>query len=67
MKDPAEFTPIELYRAGFQAQVEKFGVAGVTRFMLLLERGRGNYTEERQEILKAVALAEASARTRKWM
>ena len=42
----------EIKQKGWQALVKELGYAGATKFMLLFDPGRGNYVEDRKEILK---------------
>jgi tagatose-1,6-bisphosphate aldolase len=42
----------EIKQKGWQALLKELGYAGATKFMLLFDPGRGNYVEDRKEILK---------------
>jgi hypothetical protein len=42
----------EILEEAYEAIVEKLGLAGFTRFIRLTQGGRGNWTEERREVLK---------------
>jgi tagatose-1,6-bisphosphate aldolase len=46
----------EIKQKGWDALVKELGYAGATKFMLLYEPGRGNYTEERKDILKETTI-----------
>jgi hypothetical protein len=46
----------EIKQKGWQALVKELGYAGATKFMLLFDPGRGNYVEERKEILKETTI-----------
>ena len=46
----------EIKQKGWDALVKEFGYAGATKFMLLYEPGRGNYTQERKDILKETTI-----------
>lgn len=58
MKKSAYKTPHEISVLGFQALVEKLGPGGALRFLNQYEKGRGDYTRERRQILKGVRLAD---------
>jgi hypothetical protein len=42
----------EIERKGWQALLKELSYAGATKFMLLFDPGRGDYVEDRKEILK---------------
>lgn len=42
----------EVREKGWQALVSALGYAGATKFILLSEKGRGDYTKERRTIFK---------------
>ncbi|MCL4322674.1 MAG: hypothetical protein M1273_08725 [Deltaproteobacteria bacterium] len=42
----------EIKRRGWTALVKELGYAGATKFILLYETGKGNYTRERKELFK---------------
>jgi hypothetical protein len=44
-------TPEELRRQGFSALVDALGWANAVRFLQQYERGQGDYTRERDQIL----------------
>jgi hypothetical protein len=46
----------EIKQKGWQALVKELGYAGATKFMLWFDPGRGNYVEDRKEILKETTL-----------
>jgi hypothetical protein len=46
----------EIKQKGWQALIKELGYAGATKFMLLFDPGRGNYVEERKEILKETTI-----------
>jgi tagatose-1,6-bisphosphate aldolase len=46
----------EIKQKGWDALVKELGYAGATKFMLLYEPGRGNYTRERKDILKDITI-----------
>ena len=46
----------EIKQKGWQALVKELGYAGATKFMLLFDPGRGNYVEDRKEILKETTI-----------
>ncbi len=46
----------EIRQKGWQALVKELGYAGATKFMLLFDPGRGDYVEERKEILRETTI-----------
>jgi hypothetical protein len=46
----------EIRKKGWKALVEALGHAGATQFMLVYEKGKGNYTRERKQIFKGVTI-----------
>lgn len=44
-------TPEQVRRAGLEALEKALGTAGMIRFLQLFERGRGNYTRDREKWL----------------
>ena len=42
----------ELIKKGYRALIRELGLVGFVRFVRLTEGGRGNWTEERKEVLK---------------
>lgn len=46
----------EIKQKGWQALIKELGYAGATKFMLLFDPGRGNYVEDRKEILKETTI-----------
>ena len=44
-------TPEEIRREGLRALVERLGVVGAVRFLQLFERGKGDYTKDREKFL----------------
>lgn len=46
----------EIKQKGWDALVKELGYAEATKFMLLYEPGRGNYTEDRKDILKETTI-----------
>ncbi len=49
----------EIKQKGWNALVKELGYAGATKFMLLYEAGRGNYIQERRDILKEITIEKA--------
>ncbi len=43
---------------GFNALLKELGPSGMARFIRQFDNGSGNYTEEREELLKDVTLEE---------
>lgn len=56
MKPNRYRTPHEIAVKGFEALVEKLGPGGALQFIHQFEKGRGDYTKERQKILKGLSL-----------
>jgi hypothetical protein len=54
-------TPNEIAVKGFEALVERLGPGGALQFIHQFEVGRGDYTKERQKILKSVTLRKLRA------
>jgi len=48
----------EIKTKGWNALVKELGYAGATKFILLYEPGKGNYTKERRKLFKALSLEE---------
>ena len=46
----------EIKQKGWQALVKELGYAGATKFMLLFDAGRGDYIEDRKEILRGTTI-----------
>jgi len=61
MKRKAYRTPHEIAVKGFEALVEKLGPGGAVQFIHQFEKGRGDYTKERQRILKGLTLRKLRA------
>ena len=51
-------TPHEISILGFEALVEKLGAGGALEFLSQYEKGRGDYTREREGILNDMPLDE---------
>lgn len=51
MKIYIDLTPAEIRKEGWEALVSQMGVAKSLRFLLEYEKGHGNYTELRKEML----------------
>ena len=47
---------MKLYHVLWDALVKELGYAGATKFMLLYEPGKGDYTRERKDILKDITI-----------
>jgi len=56
-----------ILREGFDALVEKLGPAGALRFMLHCDPGKGDYSQERSEILKDIDAEQAMELTEREM
>ena len=46
----------EIKTIGWKALVKELGCSGATKFMLLYEKGEGDYTKERKELFKDVTV-----------
>ena len=46
----------EIREKGWQALVKSLGYAGATKFILLCEKGRGDYTKDRRNIFKGTTI-----------
>ena len=46
----------EIKHKGWHALVKELGYAGATKFMLMYDPGRGNYTKERKDILDKITI-----------
>jgi len=49
----------EIKQKGWNALVKELGYAGATKFMHLYEPGKGDYTQERKDILKETTIEKA--------
>lgn len=47
-----ELTDGEVRKLGWEALCRELGIVGAARFMRQMERGTGNWTEERRELFK---------------
>jgi hypothetical protein len=61
MKARTYSTPHEIAVKGFEALVEKLGPGGAIQFIHQFEKGRGDYTKERQKILRDLTLRKLKA------
>jgi len=50
----------EVRGKGWQALVSALGYAGATKFILLSEKGRGDYTKERRTIFRGATIKSIS-------
>ncbi len=48
----------EIKNKGWDALVKELGYSGATKFILLYESGKGNYTRERKELFKDITVEE---------
>jgi hypothetical protein len=60
----AKMTNAEIRAIGWQALVDKLGASGAVRFALQTERGHGDYTELRHQMLGALSVDELLERMR---
>lgn len=49
-------TLAEIKNKGWEALIKELGYAGATKFILLYESGRGNYTQQRKELFKDITI-----------
>jgi hypothetical protein len=61
MKPKRYRTPHEIAVKGFEALVERLGPGGALQFIRQFEKGRGDYTKERQKILRGLSLRKLRA------
>ncbi|MEA5566515.1 hypothetical protein [Anabaena sp. UHCC 0399] len=62
MLDVTKLTQAEIRRLGIEALTQALGPAGMARFMQQFEKGSGDYTTDRDEILGNPTLDEIFAR-----
>lgn len=48
----------EIRAKGWNALIKELGYSGATKFILLYEKGEGNYTKERKDLLKGITIEE---------
>lgn len=46
----------EIKTMGWRALVKELGYSGATKFILLYEKGEGDYTKERKELFKNITI-----------
>ena len=46
----------EIRVQGWNALVKELGYSGATKFVLLYEKGEGDYTKERKKLLKGITI-----------
>ncbi|HEY4482327.1 MAG TPA: hypothetical protein ACFYEF_04805 [Candidatus Wunengus sp. YC63] len=46
----------EIKTIGWRALVKELGYSGATKFILLYEKGEGDYTKERKELFKNITI-----------
>ena len=46
----------EIRTKGWKALVKELGIAGATKFILLCEKGKGNYVKQRKILFKNVTI-----------
>lgn len=52
MRQILNMTPIEIQKAGWEALKKQLGLVGALRFLLLYEKGEGDYTKLKRELFK---------------
>ncbi|QLE55475.1 hypothetical protein [Nostoc sp. TCL26-01] len=62
MLDVTKLTQSEIRRLGIEALTQALGPAGMARFMQQYEKGSGDYTNDRDEILGNPTIDEIFAR-----
>lgn len=58
-------TAMDLQREGFRALCDRLGLAGAVRFLWQLEAGHGDYTKERDKIVRGARVEEIAAAIRR--
>lgn len=61
----AKLTDAEIRRLGWEALVERLGIAGALRFSLQTERGAGDYTAWRHTTMGSLTVVDLVQRMRK--
>jgi len=59
------FALAEIKTKGWMALVKELGHSGATKFILLYEPGKGDYTKERKELFKGITIKEIINETKK--
>ena len=57
-------TAMDLQREGFRALCDRLGLAGAVRFLWQVEAGHGDYTKERDKIVRGVRVSDIVATIR---
>ncbi|MCI0391377.1 MAG: hypothetical protein MOB07_21760 [Acidobacteria bacterium] len=57
-----EMTLEQIRVVGMEALARELGPTGLIRFLQMFEKGQGNYTEEREEILPPLTATEIAER-----
>lgn len=52
MRQILSMTPVEIQKAGWEALKKQLGLVGALRFLLLYEKGEGDYTKLKRELFK---------------
>lgn len=58
-------SPAVIRKAGLEAVAKKLGPLGMVRFLQQFETGRGDYTKERDQLLKSMDIQEIVSEIRK--
>ena len=59
-------SPVEIREIGFEALTKELGVVGAIRFMQQYDRGRGDYTKEREKLYNDMTVDELFEASAKW-
>lgn len=59
------FALAEIKTKGWMALVKELGHSGATKFILLYEPGKGDYTKERKELLKDITIDKMVSKIKK--
>lgn len=65
MSKSSSMSAYEIRMEGWKALTERLGPAGAMRFMMQYDPGRGDYTQERQELFADLDLDDLLAAVRK--
>ena len=62
MSQALELTPTEIRRTGWEALRKSLGIAGALRFILQYEKGEGDYTKTRMDLLKGASVDDLTSK-----
>ncbi len=64
MIDTRSMTQMEIYEAGLEVLSREMGAVGMIRFLQMLEKGKGDYTQERHQWLDQLSIEDVIALSR---